>query len=74
LSIQLDLSSPGGCSDNPLTRLITVLKEGLPEVRVKSKTNIVPYGLAKLLGDKYGYSVEVLESSGEDVLYLFKKI
>ncbi|ADV64482.1 hypothetical protein [Desulfurococcus mucosus] len=73
MSLRLDLSEGGGCSDNPLSRLIAVLKEGVGELEVKTRSNIIPRALAEMLGDKYGYKVEVSVVNGEEVVYLFKR-
>ncbi|MCY0868375.1 MAG: hypothetical protein OWQ48_03985 [Desulfurococcus sp.] len=70
---ELDLTSSGSCSENPLTTLLDVLKKQDTEVRVKSKPEILPEGLARLLGLRYGYEVVVLEAGGGLVEYLFKR-
>ncbi|ACL10333.1 hypothetical protein DKAM_0004 [Desulfurococcus amylolyticus 1221n] len=72
--LQLDLTKAGGCSDNPLSRLISIIKEKEnDEVEVTTTPEIIPQGLAQLLGNRYGYKVSVKTVENNRIIYVFKK-
>jgi hypothetical protein len=71
--LQLDLTKAGGCSDNPLSRLIAIIKENIDEIEVTTTPEIIPQGLAQLLGNRYGYKVSVKTVENNRIIYVFKK-
>lgn len=71
---EVDALEAAGCSDNPLVKLVSYLKSGLPEVRVKARKSILPPQLAVLLAEKYNYKFTILADKGEAYEAVFHKL
>ncbi|MEM1634768.1 MAG: hypothetical protein QXP68_02120 [Thermosphaera sp.] len=60
--MEIDLTKSSSCSDNPVSRLIGIMNENVEEFVVIARKDVIPLDFAKLIADKKGYQVELIES------------
>lgn len=70
---EIDMTTPAGCSDNPLVKLVELLKSGAQKISVKARKDVLPLQIATLLAEKYSYSFTLKSSSGDTYEAVFLK-
>ncbi|MEM1627659.1 MAG: hypothetical protein QW551_00030 [Desulfurococcaceae archaeon] len=70
----VDLTNEGpGCSDNPVSRLIKILREGSTQVLIKIRKTDIPFSFAKIFAKRYGYEVSLISENEDEYLLEFQK-
>lgn len=59
-----DMRGRDGCSDNPLSELIKRMQSS-EEFIVLVEKSVLPLQIARLLGLRYGYTVDIVEEDNE---------
>lgn len=67
-TLDLRTNKVGGCTGDPLIRLMSVLNEGLNEFHVIVQKSVIPVEVLKILLRRKGYEVEILEAVDEDTV------
>lgn len=67
--MEIDLTRSSSCSDNPVSRLINLMNESVEEFVIVVRKDVIPLDFAKLIADKKGYKVELVNSQ-DDVFKL----
>ena len=73
VKMEVDLTKSASCSDNPVTRILNLLSEGIEEIIVIVRKDTVPFDFARLVATKKGYEVEKLEEAETIIKLRFKK-
>ncbi|MGB9827915.1 hypothetical protein IMZ38_05175 [Thermosphaera chiliense] len=71
--MEIDLTKSASCSDNPVSRILSLLNEGVEDFTVIVRADVVPFDFAKLVAGKKGYEVEKLEEKEVIVKLRFRK-
>ncbi len=71
--MEIDLTKSASCSDNPVSRILNLLNEGIEDFTVIVRVDVVPFDFAKLIASKKGYEVEKVEEKEIIVKLRFKK-
>jgi hypothetical protein len=70
---EFDLRRHKGCSENPIAYLLNLFNEGLEAFVVIADKSVLPPPLAKIIGARKGYNVELLSEQGDEIKLKFTK-
>jgi len=66
----LRLNRIGGCTGDPVLRLLTLINEGLSDFKIIAQKKVLPPEVLQVILKKKGYRMEVLGEEGGDAFLI----